>query len=238
MATQESQLLRVDEVVPKALIVWLAMVQLSNGRNEVHASMKEIRRRANQLAKGRRMTSEDIMDFQDDLIEIGLLPSKNKVYPFGGTSEQVSDEQAQEIVQAAVKNYKRGLPPADDDNVAEHARLGHFLVSVRAQLFCQKFEYETLRDQNGQPILVDGQQKRFLRSVWDYAFAQKMLNQYGFDRIFEVVSNLYVKGLLDQIKHDGTRQGKKKALTRYIIAVLNGEKTVERNGDEYIPDLT
>ena len=231
MPIQETQLLRVQEVLPDALVVWLAMVQLSDAKNDVSAPISKIRKHVNQIAKGRRFKKEKVMMHQDQLIEVGLIPSKRKVYPFSGKSEEISDKQAERIVEAAIKNYRKGLPDLDDENVPEHVRLAHLLVAFKSQVFCQQIKQKVLKGENEDPIIVDGSRKTYKSPEWDYGFAQKMLNKYGFDRIAQVISSLYEKEYLDNLGHNGTLSGKKKALTGYVLSVLKGEKNVIQEED-------
>lgn len=231
MAIQETQLLRVGEIAPDALIVWLAMVQLSNPNNSVEAPQSELRKHVNSIAKGRRFKKEHVIECQEELIEKGLIPSKRKVHPFSGTSEEISERQAERIVEAAIQNYKRGLPDLNDEDVAEHARLAHLLVAFKSSLFCQKISRKTLKDNDGNAIIVDGSRKTYEAPEWSYGFAKKMLNNYGFDRIAEVVSHLYKQGYLNNLGHDGTIRGKKEAMTSYILAVLKGEKSIDHDSD-------
>jgi len=225
MPTFETCLLRVKSITPEALSLLVTMMQVSNANNAIEINREELRKSWNRFADGRRFSQAKLTKYTDELLDKNLIQSPKRVHPFGGISEGISEEQANQIVKAAQENYRSGLP---DPEKEEQAQLGRFLKSIDLEILCQKLKRHYVKDEDGNILIVDGRRKTYMSPVWDYGFAHKLLKKWGFRKIASTCFSVWEKGLLDKISYTSLKE-KKKKYTSYIVKALGGELNTKQH---------
>lgn len=227
--TQESQLLRIDEITPEALTLWLTLLQASNPRGQVLLSDSDIVTEWNRLITGRRFSRDKLVTYRDELLDVGLIPSKEEVYPFGALPADVSQEQAERIAQAAIENHRSGAP---DESKRDHSRLAAVLYGLDMAIVFQEIKREPVRDANGKPLFVEGKRKYYERPKWDYGYASMMIKRHGLDALIQTAFSIYEGGYLQRMEWS-TLKEKKERFTAYFASVLSGDADDVESDDDF-----
>jgi len=205
-----------------ALLICMAQHCDGTGALQGISSDKDITKMWNQRYKKRSGVST-VSSLLDSLVEKKAIPSRYQVY---APSAESSGEEIEKMVKQILllREREEARIPRQEKNRA-HYRIGFALLAAQIPEagFIQRREAVTTPDDLY--LVVNGEVIRSVEFVWDFAYVNRWIREYGEEFVVSTICRLQAQNLLSSIECENTFRAKQKAYRGYIEATLRSTGT-------------
>lgn len=223
MTLLESILMAPDELSLEEIGAFWVMVQNANSSGAMQVSEDELRADYRKTFS-KRPSREAFGEMLETLVEKGLVPSREAIYP-PPRQEGMSDDQRERLARAidSLENSVHKVRPHPERK--DHMRVFGALTAGNLLTGVATRESHAERDpETGLFVVAEGAKVVRKENMWDYGLVGKWIHQYGVDHVTQTICRMVSSGLPDPTKLPEDFLGRRKAIRAYITRVLDSGK--------------
>lgn len=222
-----SALLLMSNLPPKAIAVYVVLLQSASPRGSIEESKDSLRQQYKHLT-GKRITKRKFKEYREELKERGLVPSDDAVYPMLETKPTNHDD-IEDIIDRLERSVEDVRP--DPSEFPDHQRICAALIACEALTTAVTRTRKVLKDPETDEAVIDGGEvQKYWKKEWDYGFVEKQLSEHGVEKIVSSVFEIYNQDKWDELRVDDFKE-RRRRMQGYLIGVLNGEQDVKESTD-------
>lgn len=225
--TAFTSLLSLKEISQDTLCIYISILQASKPSGAIHEDPETIKKHYNKTFSKRKSTDE-IKRAIDQLVEKGVMPSRQTVYPFA--SQNGHSKNVDEILEKLEQDMSDVRPVAAD--FPDQTRI--FAALKMANVLEIAVTEKTVRvTGDDEALVVNSDQKTIDKKEWDYSLIGKMKNAYGTETIIDTICEIHLHNGFDQFdKYDFIYRREK--CREYLFGALEGENQPAQDSKESV----
>jgi len=214
--TAFTAILSLKEVSQRTLCVYISLLQAAAPSGAIKEKVDVIRRHHNKLFNT-RISSDDVKEEIDTLVEKGVMPSRGATYPFA--SSNGSSKNIDKLIEKLESDVSDVRP--DTDNFPDQTRIFAALKMANAIEIATK-EKKVRVTVGDEAVVANGEQKKRVQKVWDYGFIGKLDNKYGTEKVVDTICEIHLHNGFEQFD-DYDFKYRRQKYREYLFGALEGD---------------